>query len=424
MTTGVASAISTQIYGSRVPIIIKDGTYTIEGDEYKWPVKEENFLAWTRELLAIFEAIEIEVNDKKGRLKRQGEPLEDSLTLTPERCHQLLTALADTGTVAYVEFFSPEVRATLADLLTNSLPPVFPTFQSELTLFPWELLYEGQDFEEGDPCMFWGLRYALARTLGTFNITKYVKEQSLPSRMLFCLHSRLREAHQREWPSIEGLVRATQQDRVELLGPTETLAHVIDGKTLLAHLCKGKHNIVHFACHADPGNAGEDVLRLSLINLADLLDITEKDYSTVEIRLGTRTFAHQQGNLETNPLVFLNACQTGGGVDILKEMYNLPRKFVERQAGAVIATACPVPDIFAAEFARVFYGYFLRGHHMLAEAPEHAAPIGPLPIGEALRLTRWYFIRKHHNPLGLAYGLYSPAHYRLAQAPEKGIFMS
>jgi hypothetical protein len=36
-----------------------------------------------------------------------------------------------------------------------------------------------------------------------------------------------------------------------------------------------------------------------------------------------------------------------------------------------------------------------------------------MTIGEALQATRKYFIEKYNNPLGLAYGLYSPAYYRL-----------
>lgn len=74
--------------------------------------------------------------------------------------------------------------------------------------------------------------------------------------------------------------------------------------------------------------------------------------------------------------------------------------FIQHGAAAVIATACPVPDTFAAEEAKVFYEYFLRGQ---------------MTIGEALCATRWYFLKEFNNPLGLAYGLYSPASYRLGR---------
>ena len=41
-----------------------------------------------------------------------------------------------------------------------------------------------------------------------------------------------------------------------------------------------------------------------------------------------------------------------------------------------------------------------------------------MSIGEALQATRWFFLKECNNPLGLAYGLYSPAHYQVAQSPE------
>jgi hypothetical protein len=407
-------------YGSYVPIVVTPGNGNIFGYiSWEWDVDDDNLLAWTQEVLKVFEDIELEIIDKKDEQKEKGLPLTGSLTLTPERCRQHLAALAEWGTIAYREFFDADARAFLASYFDGLAEVPAPTFHSKLTLFPWEVLYEGEDYEVGDPQTFWGLRYSLARVLDARNVTKYELEQAATSKMLFCLHHRLREAHQHEWPQIERLVKATEQDHVELLGPNETLAHVTDGKTLLAHLYKCQHNMVHFACHANPDDAGADVLRLSLIDLADLVTITDKDFSTAEIALSTNVFSLKQGILASKPLVFLNACQTGGGADRLRKMYNLPRKFVECQAGAVIATACPVPDVFAAEFARVFYGYFLRGQDMLAEHPEETR-VGPLPIGEALWLTRRYFVERHHNPLGLAYGLYSPAHYRVARAFQTG----
>jgi hypothetical protein len=116
------------------------------------------------------------------------------------------------------------------------------------------------------------------------------------------------------------------------------------------------------------------------------------------------------------PLVFLNACQSAGGADELRRTFNLPKVFIQHGAAAVIATACPVPDLFAAAFAKVFYKFFLRGLVVEDEATGEKA-IRLMTIGEALRATRWYFLKEYHNPLGLAYGLYSPAHYRLGRVP-------
>jgi hypothetical protein len=98
-----------------------------------------------------------------------------------------------------------------------------PTFVSELTPFPWEVLFEGseEDYKRGNPDRFWGLRYTPARILNPEkDITDYVLEQAQPSDMLFCLHHRLLQAHKQERPEIERLVRATTRDRFTLLGRT------------------------------------------------------------------------------------------------------------------------------------------------------------------------------------------------------------
>ena len=119
--------------------------------------------------------------------------------------------------------------------------------------------------------------------------------------------------------------------------------------------------MVHFACHAAHRDAGADALIVSLIDLVDFGDVTDRTFNPPVIELDTNAFTLRQGAFKSRPLIFLNACHSGGGADELRETYNLPRVFIERGAGAVIATACPIPDIFAAEFARVFYSFFLRG---------------------------------------------------------------
>jgi hypothetical protein len=53
----------------------------------------------------------------------------------------------------------------------------------------------------------------------------------------------------------------------------------------------------------------------------------------------------------------------------------------------VIATACPVPDLFATAFAKVFYEFFLRGLVVEDEATGEKG-VRLMTIGEALRATR------------------------------------
>jgi CHAT domain-containing protein len=158
--------------------------------------------------------------------------------------------------------------------------------------------------------------------------------------------------------------------------------------------------MIHFACHCRRVETGSDALEVTLVG-------AETGVAGQPITLETWTFTDvSPGKFMTEPLIFLNACRAGGGGDVLRKVFNLPGKFVARGAGAVIATACPVPDRFAAAFAREFYRRFLASERMT--------------IGEALRLTRRHFMDQYRNPLGLAYGLYTPAHYRLATPPCAG----
>lgn len=103
----------------------------------------------------------------------------------------------------------------------------------------------------------------------------------------------------------------------------------------------------------------------------------------------------------------------------LRRTFNLPKAFIKRGAAAVIATACPVPDAFAAAFARVFYRFFLQGEEVMDKRTGDKA-VKLMSIGEALRATRWFFLKECNNPLGLAYGSYSPAHYQLARIGDDG----
>jgi hypothetical protein len=390
--------------GSFLPIVMQSGGYTIEWYSYEYSTNDKQLQTWTEGILAAFKTLEREVN------KRQ------SIYLEKDLCDGQLTELAKWGGRAYSLFFSEEARQHLMDLFQDiehdrEIPA--PTFISKTTPFPWEVLYEGQDYRTLQAEEFWGLAYSPARILNPAERRPYPKEQTLPLDMLFCLHQKLRHAHQKEWPEIARQVKATHQDRFLLLGPLGNLLHVSDGETLLEYLDSASHNMLHFACHCKHREAGADALLVSLI------DEEGNEVTPLVIELGIYSFVDIKGHFSRSPLVFLNACQSGGDSGELQKIFNLPKVFVERGAAAIIATACPVPDLFAAAFAKVFYKFFLRGHEV--EHPQTGETyFKPMTIGEALQATRWYFLDNYNNPLGLAYGLYSPAYYQLAQPPAGG----
>lgn len=187
-------------------ILVEKDTYSI--GRWKFPRPDD----------AVLEMLTEEILDEFAHLRR-AVIANDSLQLDAELCNKHLAALAEWGQVAYQEFFGEEEPHR--KLSGRLAPNIAPIFVSEVTLFPWEVLYEGssEDYQQGDPEKFWGFRYTPGRILNPEkDVTDYVSEQSPQSDMLFCLHHKLLYSHQQERPEIEGLVRLTQQDRFNLLG--------------------------------------------------------------------------------------------------------------------------------------------------------------------------------------------------------------
>lgn len=151
------------------------------------------------------------------------------------------------------------------------------------------------------------------------------------------------------------------------------------------------YELIHFACHCEPDKLSELLTQLKF-NIAG-----EEVALTVAQMSGAReALADQDG-----PLVFLNACGTGEQGNNA-EPPGFPQDWInKRGALAVVATLCPVPDLFAHAFARKFYNTLFES----LKKPEE--PVRERYLSEALLETRRYFMTKCRNPLGLAYVLYA-----------------
>lgn len=150
------------------------------------------------------------------------------------------------------------------------------------------------------------------------------------------------------------------------------------------------YKLIHFACHCEPGKLGELLTKLTV-------HIAGEDVS-----LTVASMAEARGERpDDGPLVFLNACGTGQqGANA--EPPGFPESWItKRGALAVVATLCPVPDLFAQAFARKFYKY------LFSSVSDPQAPLRQRYLAEALLETRRYFMEECRNPLGLAYVLYA-----------------
>ncbi|MEC4815574.1 MAG: CHAT domain-containing protein [Scytonema sp. PMC 1069.18] len=385
--SGISSAVRHQTMASFLPILVRTESYNIDWHQFKKSATDEELLTFTNKVLDSFWRLEKAINQAK------------SIKLDAEICQKEMKELAKWGLAAYRRFFEDERSRQIIEgrcKMMGSETPA-PTFISERVLFPWEVLYAGDNYQEANPAMFWGLRYTPARILTPEkDISRFLAERTTPLDMMFCLHHRLREAHQNEWLQIQKLIRTLQNSRCSLLSAIGKLTGIESGENLLDYLIEANHNILHFACHCLSEQLEVDTLLFSM------LKDEGQEGEPLVIQLGTIAFilVKEDKQFQCQPLVFLNACQSAGGTDALRKTFNLPQMFIKRGAEAVIATACPVSDRFAAAFAQQFYTYFIQKQ---------------MTIGQALQATRKYFIEEYNNPLGLAYGLYSPAYYRLTQ---------
>jgi len=158
------------------------------------------------------------------------------------------------------------------------------------------------------------------------------------------------------------------------------------------------YELIHFACHCEPDEVSE------------LLSELKIHIAGEEISLTVASMPAARRSDQPGPLVFLNACGTGQQGPSA-EPPGFPNDWIsKREAIAVVATLCPVPDLFAHAFARKFYEtlFCLRKDPQAKEAPPvPQAPVVERYLAQALLETRRYFMEKCGNPLGLAYVLYA-----------------
>ena len=152
---------------------------------------------------------------------------------------------------------------------------------------------------------------------------------------------------------------------------------------------KTPDQIAYFYCHAVSKNLAEGGAGASILQMGANQNVTLDDFllsAPLEVRLPGA------------PLVFINACESA---ELSPLFYNgfMPY-FVDKGARGMIGTECPVPALFALDWAGKFFDQFLAGK----------------PLGQIfLDLRRDYFFN-HNNVLGLLYALYCDADTRVEPA--------
>lgn len=167
-------------------------------------------------------------------------------------------------------------------------------------------------------------------------------------------------------------------------------------KRLVARLINGRDaHFHHYCCHccAEGDDSWEHWLEFGK-------DQAKVKLTMADLHSAFDDAAHDKGaRLKlSNTFSFLNAC--GGGVLIASSRFSFPYLFVKSFGHlGFIGPEYDISEAFASEFARVFYANLLRLGH----------------IGMALFRTRWFFAKKHKNPLGLLYTLYADPDLQLSK---------
>lgn len=240
---------------------------------------------------------------------------------------------------------------------------------------PWELLtLQNPDDSSGDQVFL----------VEAFSVTRWLLEA--PQVMRLPLQCMALVA-----PTDSGLPKASEE-RQRILSLAQTNREVVEIRPIYTEVERalglGRYDGFHFAGHGIAWN-------LSSYSWSLLLDgndqLTPPDLNGNARNLGSR-----------QPLVFLNACQSGRGAASLTGLGGLASAFIDAGAGAFIGALWDIEDRQALRFAEEFYRQMLSGEE----------------IGEAVRQARLTLRRQFPNGTGwLAYTVFGHPLTRCSSVP-------
>lgn len=249
----------------------------------------------------------------------------------------------------------------------------------------WEYLYFGPSDGPVDISRFLGARHRIVRRMVE---TKPVWQNDSLASFLFNMNRDLKYAVEEK--SIldslcqEHLLFETLEEAIDR--QPEPLQQKEFWRRVIYAWTGDEYDIIHLACHLYPqANSLQSYLKITV------------DEEHVKLPLENLLAASRDNRFHCKPLVFLNACKTVDSAQLLKYT-GFPRTLMRMGASAVLCTTCDIPDLFAKEFARVFYEKLFTLDLIHRRSPT---------LGEALLAARRYFLETYNNPLGFAYVLYS-----------------
>lgn len=285
--------------------------------------------------------------------------------------------LAKAGNYVYKQIFHDSTAKEILNNIQLDRNDLSIQIISEDFCLPWETLYPYEVNNGFSVENFWGMKHIISRVLVQKNnrswfVPPEIHNTGSPEIGLLT-YDELPCVNLVEVPFFEKLNKAKKIKlaKIACLDKQDMDAGLAEFKGFLLN----HHNITHFACHA---TYDDNIPSLSRITITNDFPISLSDFDSLDIEL------------EGNPLVVLNACETGN-LNALSASHFVS-SFLQAGARGVIATECVIPDAFAADFAIEFYeNHFLKGES----------------LGISLLKTRRYFQKTHSNLSGLLYSMYA-----------------
>jgi hypothetical protein len=329
--------------------------------------------------------IDMKIDDLQ-KINSQLKNAIEGISADSSNTSESLRNIANIGHRAYNKIFGNSPHSKNLDHLFTSDRRLNFQITTEDFFIPWELIYpynvinEALSFDR-----LWGFQHIISRIIvqeignceGYF--TSPIINSSPGPRFGLFLNRELEHVTKFEIPFFEKL----WDDKKIVLFTLQSLdpTNRADGLMKFRIFWDHGFDIAHFSCHASYAN--EDVDN-SHVLLSDDFSLSIEDCDNLKLIL------------KNNPLVFLNACETGNMNP--KHAAFFAKELIRYGARGVVATECEVPDEFAAKFIEVFYNEFLSG----------------VQLGDSLLNTRRYFLENHNDPSGLLYSMYAPPIIRIA----------
>lgn len=319
----------------------------------------------------------VHTSDSAGRLIYQ----QRDTAIPQEYARQAIQQLAEVGSYLYSKLFygrDDDARA-IGDLLRElmQVQQFYIDIIAEHFIFPWTLLYTGEDPMAPDLSYFWGFQHFVAYMPQFAQTTAKQLEPQIAIETQLQLEfvcNQLIDKHQQ--------VVSRQRQFFQTLSRVQVREHA-DAQSLFEMLNQRspESHVIYFYCHAESRLPGD----LGGVSSSRLI-LTDGPVELYDLEVHASTRKPPLGNA---PLVFLNACESA---ELSPYLYDgLLPYLIKRGARGVIGTEVDTPIYFAAEFAQRLFARWMTGTATLGEV--------------VLDLRRTY-LQERNNVLGLLYSLY------------------